>query len=444
MFKYLKNIFLYFLVLVFLFPWSGVLAEEDCGTLEECQALLDKYEQEIFQHETNLDQNKAEQKTLNNKIYSLRNRINQLSADIKKSTIIITDLEVQVEDTQVSIVRTSNEIEGSKQKLVEILRAISKEDQKTTLGSLLEGDDPSDFFENLVSLENLLVRNRDILSNIKSLKSDLEEQEIVLGEEKTDWERMKQIQLLQQQEDREVKSEQEWLLNQTKGQEAVYQELLATSRAKASEIRSRIFKLIGVTDAPTFGEALEIARYVEGLTGVRPAFLLAVLTQESNIGQNVGQCYLRNSETGAGISIRTGQALNRVMKPSRDVGPFLTICSETGRDPYNTRVSCPMSFGYGGAMGPAQFIPSTWMMYRNTAKQILGRPADPWIINDAFLMAGILLQDSGAASQTYNGEWRAAMIYFSGGTNSKYSFYGNSVMAIAKQYDQDIAALEGF
>ena len=125
-----------------------------------------------------------------------------------------------------------------------------------------------------------------------------------------------------------------------------------------------------------------------------------------------------------------------------DVNDFLTTCKELGRDPYSTPVSCPMSFGYGGAMGPAQFIPSTWVVYKNRVKAITGKPADPWNIKDAFLAAALYLSDYGAMKQTYNGEWRAAMIYFSGSTNTKYRFYGDSVMSITSRFSKDIEALE--
>lgn len=441
-----KTIFLLLFALALIFSSRGffVMAEESCGTLEECQALLEEYEKEISQHEGNIAISQAEQRTLNNKIYLLKQEISKLELEIKKSGLIIKDLEFQVEDTKDSILTTSEKIDNSKQQLAEILRSIYEEDQSTVLEILLSGDDISVFFDNLMALESLLSKNKDVLDDIKNLKADLEGQEYALDQEKTEWEQMKMIQLLQKQKNQKNKEEEEWVLAQTKGEEAEYQKLLAESKEKANEIRQRIFSLIGVPDAPTFGEALELAKYVENLTGVRPAFLLAVLTQESNIGQNVGQCYLKNSSTGSGIVAKTGQALDRVMKPSRDVQPFIQICSEVGRDPYNTLVSCPMSFGYGGAMGPAQFIPSTWNMYRERLSAMIGQPADPWNIRDAFLAAGLYLKDAGAAKQTYNAEWRAAMIYFSGGTNSAYSFYGDSVMAITAQYEDDIAQLEKY
>lgn len=441
-----KPILLSILILVFIFLNFGIFgrAQNECETLEECRALLDKYEKEILQHEQDISKTQQEEKTLKNKIYILRKKVEELELQIKRSNIIVGDLEYQIGDTETSIVKTSQSIEDSEEKLAEVLREIYEQDQRSSLEILMSGDTISDFFENIIALESLLLKNQEILQDIKNLKSDLEDQKTTLSSEKEDWQRMMKIQILQKQENQRTQQEKEWLLTVTKGEEAEYQRLLAESQEKARKIRERIFELVGVPEAPTFGEALEIAKYVENVTGVRPALLLAVLTQESNIGRNVGQCYLKDSKTGAGIVIKTGVSVERVMKPSRDIPHFLATCKELGRDPYNTQVSCPMSFGWGGAMGPAQFIPSTWALYKNKISAITGRPADPWNIKDAFLAAGLLLRDAGASYQTYDSEWRAAMVYFSGSTNPQYSFYGNSVMAITKEYEQDIQQLEKF
>ena len=133
------------------------------------------------------------------------------------------------------------------------------------------------------------------------------------------------------------------------------------------------------------------------------------------------------------------------MKPDRDQEPFQTITSELGLPIDTTPVSCPMhnkdgsQLGWGGAMGPAQFIPSTWMGYRAKVTAVTGKAANPWDIRDAFLAAAIKLKDGGAGTQS--GEWAAAMRYFSGGTNPAYSFYGDNVVATAAQYASDIAKL---
>lgn len=425
-------------------PFNAGADELDCDTIEECKGLLEEYEKKIEEYRQDVNRTRSEQQTLQNKIYSLRQKINQLDYEIKRSTIIISDLETQVDETEQSISKSEMNIEKSREQLTQIMQRIYEEDQKSSLEIFLASNSLSGFFENVFALEQLLAENYKLLEEIKGLKINLEGQKEVLGEKQEEWVKTKQMQLLQKQESQSVKSEQEWLLERTKGEEAEYQRLLAKNEAKAQQIRQRLFTLIGVPEAPTFGEAVEIARYVESITGVRAALLLAVFKQESNIGQNVGQCYLKNFETGAGIVASTGQPREKVMNPTRDVPQFLTICKESGRNPKNTLVSCPMSFGWGGAMGPAQFIPSTWIHYRGRVASTTGKPADPWNIKDAFLAAGFLLRDAGAADQTYNSEWCAAMVYFSGSCSSGYDFYGNSVLALADQYEQDIAHMEKY
>jgi membrane-bound lytic murein transglycosylase B len=283
------------------------------------------------------------------------------------------------------------------------------------------------------------------LSNIKVLKSSLETQKQSLDDEKEGLEKQVAVQTLQRQESAATQAEQNNLLKLT---ETEYQKQLAekqNAEKQAQEIRSRIFELIGVPEAPTFGEALEIAKFVSTQTGIRPALLLAVLTQESNIGKNVGQCFLTNFQTGEGVRATSGVAQTKVMAPTRDVPHFLTITSELGRDPKNTPVSCPMKdsygnpVGWGGAMGPSQFIPSTWVLYKEKLQAIIGKTPDPWNIKDAFLATGVYLKDLGAQTN----EFTAVMKYFSGSSWSKWEeFYGRSVLAIAAQYEQDIKEIE--
>lgn len=435
---------LFFFSAVFVFAGECSVENLDECSLEEAEALKAEYEKKIAECEGNIARTEQEQETLNNRIYLLRQQIQRLDYEIYRSNIVINDLAVQVQDTQVSIGTSSKKIEAQKQRLAGLLRTIYEEDQKSSLEIFLANDGISGFFEDVFALETLLAENQELLEQIRVLKTNLEWEKDALEEEKIEWKSAKQVQILQKEESQRVKGEKEDLLDETRGEEAVYQKLLQENRERAQKIRERIFSLIGVPEAPTFGEALEMARYVEDITGVRPPFLLAILRQESDIGKNVGQCYLKNFDTGTGVVSSTGVPIERVMKPSRDVPHFIKTCEEVGRDPKNTLVSCPMSFGYGGAMGPAQFIPSTWVLFKNKVAAVTGKPADPWNIKDAFLAAGFLLKDAGASAQTYNKEWCAAMVYFSGSCSSGYNFYGNSVMSLAAQYEEDIEQMEKF
>jgi len=414
---------------------------------EQCQVLLNEclefYQEQSDYYGGKVAQTEQEKKTLQNQIYILRNKVSRLNNEIYSSNLMIKDLNLQIGDTQVSITVSSSRIYDSKEKLAELLRLIYEQDQRSLIEIMLAEEELSDFFDELAALEALSLENQELLGHIKTLKQQLEEGEQALSSERGDLENLVAVNILQRQQSSETKEEQEYFLRLTETEYQKYLKEQQESQAMAAEINSRIFDLIGVVGEHTFGELYQIAKhYIEPITGVRPALLLAVIKQESNLGKNVGQCYLTNPDTGAGIVSYNNNKISRVMSPTRDVPHFLKITKELGRDPYQTLVSCPMSYGWGGAMGPAQFIPSTWVIYREKAKEITGKPADPWVIKDAFLASALYLSDNGASDQTYNQEWRAAMIYFSGSTNVKYRFYGDSVMATATQYAKDIAVLE--
>ena len=165
---------------------------------------------------------------------------------------------------------------------------------------------------------------------------------------------------------------------------------------------------------------------------------MAILTHESSLGANVGKCYLTDTTSGAGVNVGTGKVWSNLMKPSRDVGPFLEIVGKLGFDPLKTVVSCPIAGvgGYGGAMGPAQFIASTWQIFEDRLKNTLGRDSNPWNPEDAFMASSMYLSDLGAGSGTYTGEIKSACKYYgSGGSNCSY---GKSVMNLKASIQSDI------
>lgn len=443
--KSLKITFLGTLVSVLVIPGLFVLANPSQS--EERQALEEELKQleiQIANYDKNIAATAKEKKTLENTIASLKNKIKKLDLQISQSNIVIKDLGLQIKDTEISIDKTVLKIEEGKIRLAAILQETYEEDQRPLI-EILISEGMSDFFDNLVALEALNIKNKELLINIKALKLSLEDQKQSLDEEKSGLEKQVAIQTLQRQENASAKQEQDSLLKLT---EAEYQKQLAEKSSvekQAQAIRSRIFELIGVPEAPTFEEAYNIAKFVSEQTGVRPALLLAVLTQESNIGKNVGQCFLTNLSNGEGVRATTKARETKVMNPSRDVTPFVQITQELGRDVYNTPVSCPLKnsygapVGYGGAMGPSQFIPSTWLIYKDKIKDMTGQAPDPWNIKDAFLATGVYLKDLGVK----NNEFKAVMRYFSGASWSKWEeFYGRSVLAIAAQYEQDIKGMQ--
>ena len=430
--------------------------ENSCQNVSaaDCQASLQKcanyYDQQSAQIAQDLTKTTQQKNTLQGAVTALKKKITGLEAKIKQGTLMVKDLNIQISDTQSSIESTAVKIQDSQNQIATILREMYAQDQKPSFVILLEGN-LSDFFSNVAYLESLNARISDLLESTTNLKSYLENQKGKQETEKGQLQKTIQVQSLQKQQNEQNKAQQDTLLKLT---EAQYQQQLKDqqdTQKKASAIKSRIFDLLGVSNAPNFGDAYNIAKYVSSITGVRAAFIMAILTQESNLGKNVGQCYLKNTQTGDGIKIKTGAFSPKTMSPSRDVPIYLTLIDninqqkKLARDAMATPVSCVIyyngrPYGWGGAMGPSQFIPSTWVNagYGQKVSDITGKISDPWDISDAFLATGLLLKDNGAQSSEFN----AAMKYYCGNGCSRYDrFYGNSVVSIANQYEADIAAI---
>jgi peptidoglycan hydrolase CwlO-like protein len=392
------------------------MSAADCKVfLQKCADYYDQQSAKISQDMTKTSQQKN---TLQTAISKLKSKIRGLEADINKGTIMVKDLNIQITETEVSINKTADEIQNAQNQLASILRSVYEEDKKPAFIILLEGN-LSDFFSNLTYLDSLNSKVSELLDSTKNLKSYLEGQQTKMGDSVDQLQKTIALQTLQKKQNEQNKQQQDQYLKLT---EAQYQQQLKEKQEaeqKASKIKAMLFQMVGVSKVPTFGEALEVAKTAAALTGVRPAFLLAIISQESAIGRNVGQCYLTDPTTGSGQKISTGATIIRVMKPTRDVKPFLEITAAVGRDPYKTPVSCwipayvsGVPYGWGGAMGPAQFIPSTWNLFTTRLKAILGTDPDPWGIKDSFTASGLYLADLGASKQTTSAENYAAGKYY--------------------------------
>ena len=229
----------------------------------------------------------------------------------------------------------------------------------------------------------------------------------------------------------------------SKQSEADYKVVIQQKQAKAASIRAALFRLRD-QEGISFGDAVKYAKEASKFTGVRAAFILGILKQESNLGNNVGQCYLSNTDTGAGVGKNTGTVFAKVMKPDRDITPFLSITKKLGLDWSQTPVSCPLSVGYGGAMGPSQFIPSTWIGYENRVAQTLGvSAANPWVPEHAFMATALFVKDLGAANGGYSAEQQAAARYYAGGAWATLGLgYANSVLSHAAGFQEQLDFLD--
>lgn len=444
-----KRLFLIaFFIWISLFSSLSRPSEVLAITPEEQEALwrveLAQTEADIAKWKSILDGTKANTKSLQNEAAILNAKIKQAQATIKQRNINIAQLGNEIKSKQAKILTLEARIEKGHESLAQLLRKTNEIDEFSLPEVVLGNKDLSDFFADIDSFQTIKRSLQDLFEEIRETKNLTEQEKASLNKAQDKEIDTKAAVEAQKKEVEKNEKEKQYLITVNKTQEKTYEQVIAERQATAADIRAKLFKLAGGSVAIPFGTALAYAQQASSKTGVSPAFVLAILTQESNLGANVGKCNLTDTVTGAGVNVNTGKVWTNLMKATRDVEPFLDITNRLGYNYKTTVVSCPIAGvgGYGGAMGPAQFIPSTWKIFENRLKDALGHDANPWNAEDAFTASAMYLGDLGASAGTYSSEIRAACKYYGSGGSS--CSYGRSVMNLKTKIQSDIDYLNEY
>jgi peptidoglycan hydrolase CwlO-like protein len=405
--------------------------------------------------------------TAQNQHQTLQTQINAFNAEIKKTQLQIQAINLTIAQLNGNIgahnqtlSQLSARLSAEKESLAQILRRTQMIDDYSAVSVALGSESVSGFFSDLDAFTSIKSALADSFNEIEQTSAATESEKEALQARLAEQEQLRTISQLAKQQLVAQENEKQKLLAKTKGVEANYQKLIAASQRSAAQIRSELFMLRDSASIP-FGLALTYAKAAERATGTRAALTLGVLKQETNLGENLGTGTWRVD-----------------MSPKRDQPVFVYITQALGLDPDKMPVSKKPWYGWGGAMGPGQFIPSTWVCFggflntrtntcsppsgatnfwqgpwryeasRDRVRKLTGSPSpsNPWNAQDAIMATAMLMADNGADAQTPRAERLAALRYFAGWThanNPAYAFYGDGVMQFAAAFQADINQLGG-
>lgn len=394
------------------------------------QDQLQQLEAQINQYEGQVTSYKKQGNTLSGEISQLNNKIAKLNLQIQATNLTISQLNQQIAQTQSQITVTQADITDKKGAIGGLVQSLYENDRVSLMEVFLKNPKLSDFWSDTQNIALVQDNLRVAVQRITDLQAQLQDQEQQFQASKADAASAAVYQQAQAAEVSGTKSQKAQLLAATKGQESKYQALLKQTQATAAQIRNRIFQLLGGGQL-SFEDAYQYAKLASGATGIDPAFILAILDRESALGQNVGRCSYKSSMSPSNIPI------------------FLKIVQSLNMNPDTMLVSCANADGaYGGAMGPAQFVPSTWMLYANGITNITGNnPPSPWNNADAFAATALYLRDAMVGCQAVysavtSQERCTAAKYYAGSRWKNYLWtYGEAVVERAQGFAGDIQTI---
>jgi len=412
----LKNYFvlaaaIFFLMSNFVSAAPSDAQQQDLKTkINTLRNQIQGYQKEIY--------NKSQrEETLQGDITDLEKDIAKMELQIQETQLVIQSLDLDIADKQAGIDAMQKEVNAKKEMLSRFMQELYEQGDATPIEMTLGSETFSDYFFQADSLESFQERTREIYDQFVYLREGLKKEKEDLLSRKEEQMNLKAMQNDQQNVLDQQKSTKNSLLSQTKNEK----QALASRMDKLQE---ELNALQALGEPINIDQAVSAARYASGLTKVAPEFLLGMLRIESGLGTNVG-----------------GGKYKTDMNPAQ-WDTFRKICSELGIDASSTPVSRRACYnssakdgcgGWGGAMGPAQFMPSTWMGYKSKVEKITGEiPANPWDLKDSLVAMGIKLAAVDGVTSGNRAAWaKAAGMYLAGGNWENYSWYGDRVLSYA-------------
>ena len=375
----LKNIVIAGLVVLMAIFNASIIGSADAAEdqIEETQEKIESIEKKLEKEQQALNTANSSYTKVTSQINTTANLIKQTAAEISRKEAEIKNLE--------------DRLELYKKMLVGYLQEAYFSDQDPVVRLAVADQGLDGIFGNADRMISAEEKMLGIMDGIIVSQEELGKAKSELADKKEDHE-----DLLQKK-----KSEQKEIAGDIQEARATIAEL----QKKLNELRSALSSFLGKSyNAKDINDAVAFASKV---TGVRREYLQAELIVETGYGTFTGGCTYKN--------IRMKKA---------DVDEFLKLAEELsdayGGDYKKKKLSCSPSWGgYGGAMGVAQFMPTTWIGYKATISSMTGhKPPDPWNLTDGIVGMAKKLANAGATSKS--GEFVASKRYYCGGPSSPY------------------------
>lgn len=430
LFKHKHTIFLGILSLVLF----GFLAQNAIARtkLDTARDELKDLQVEVQNLQEQQQEAASEARSLEEDLGYLEGQIDASEEELQGTLREIEGVTLELADTRVYIQELEAAIRSQKSLIEQYVNSLYTRDEPSVLKLLFSDMKFSELVGTIEKAETIQKNLADSIQLIQKKEAEIVSEKQHLFDKEEELLALKKLQedqrsfLFAQQEEKQN------LLEATQGEQEQYEELLAQKFEDRQNVLNTI-RLLGGGDEGAVGIE-EIYRLAEinsaRLDGkVRPEFMVGLMKVESNLGQNVGRFFYKDALSGC--ASRPGN--NTRINFAREEQAFEQIVGRLGLPVTQPVSGCPFPkyHGVGGAMGPAQFIPTTWLGYEPKIIELKGGgQANPWSLEDAMMAMALKLTNGGQnhIAGDVGAERLAAKCYL-GGCRNGHDWYADKVFS---------------
>lgn len=419
--KILSAVFVFVVYAAFSVKAPFVFSASNWEQIQQKQKELDDVQKKINSLDQSIKKKSSEVKTLEKEIDILEGNMDKTNLEIEKTKIVLEKTGLDMAEVKNNILNKEAIIAHEKESLKEFLVLVYKNDNSTFFERILSDEKLADILADAEAAQSMQQKLQDTLENLKKEKNNLEKSQVELEKKQEEHDELFAMQEAQKSALESDKFRKDNFIKTAKIKKTEMEASLNSAEKTKKILREEIFFLKNSGISMSMQQALDYAKFAASKTGIRPEFLLGLLKVESDLGNNVG-----------GGNYKKDMNLNQHEA-------FFSVCQKLNLNPEAMPVSKrPTNYkGWGGAMGPAQMMPKTWLGYEADIARLTGNnPPSPWNNKDAFTAAAFKLSRDGASSQKEYDEWKAAMMYLAGSNwnNPSLRWYGDRVLKLAEIY----------
>jgi len=236
----MKTFSKYLLLLFFCLSILVNTGRISASSLSEKEAQLKNLQSQIDEYQAIINQKQQEAASLQAQIATIDASLAKTNLEIQETQVKIDQTQSEIDETEERIEQKEKEMEEKKKILKECIKRMYEQEKVNIVEILISSSSLSDFMDQIEYISVVENRTKNLYDEILAIKNELVKQRNILEGKKTELVKLKNEQEVQKRTLEGQMATKQSLLDQTKGEEANYQNLLSAASLQAKQAQLEI------------------------------------------------------------------------------------------------------------------------------------------------------------------------------------------------------------